>query len=84
MWLPSCRPASSQVKLVVVDSITFHFRQELQDMAQRTRTLGQLAQDLLSQADSRHVAVGGRSDDSDTSCTVNSEQLRCYPQKHVS
>ncbi|KAK9792999.1 hypothetical protein WJX73_005778 [Symbiochloris irregularis] len=47
----------SQVKVVVIDSITFPFRQELQDLAQRARTLGRIAQDLLRVAESRHVAV---------------------------
>ena len=48
---------SLQVKLVVIDSITFHFRQDTQDMAQRTRTLASLAQSLTRLAAYRRIAI---------------------------
>ena len=35
----SIRP---QVRIIVVDSITFHFRQDFQDLAHRTRVLTQV------------------------------------------
>lgn len=46
-----------QVKLIVIDSITFHFRQDFQDMAQRTRILAQMAQNLMRCAENRELAV---------------------------
>ena len=45
------------VRLVVVDSIAFHFRQEFDDMARRTRVLNGLAQQLLELAERRGLAV---------------------------
>ncbi|CAG8533950.1 14302_t:CDS:10 [Ambispora leptoticha] len=47
----------SNVKLVVIDSIAFHFRQNFSDMALRTRLLNGLAQDLTKLADSFDLAV---------------------------
>ena len=46
-----------QVKLIVIDSIAFHFRQDFQDMAQRTRVLAEMAQKLMSLAEERDLAV---------------------------
>eukprot|EP00884_Botryococcus_braunii_P002529 jgi/Botrbrau1/12277/Bobra.0323s0017.1 len=46
-----------KVRLVVMDSITFHFRQDFLDMAQRTRLLSQMAQQLLHLAQLHDVAV---------------------------
>lgn len=40
-----------------MDSITFHFRQDFLDMAQRTRLLSQMAQQLLHLAQLHDVAV---------------------------
>ena len=48
-----------QVKLVVVDSIAFHFRHDIQDMAQRARILAGLAQTLHELAYRSQLAVGG-------------------------
>lgn len=47
----------SQVKLVVIDSITFHFRQDFVDMALRTRLLGGLALKLMKLAKKFSLAV---------------------------
>ncbi|CAG8490189.1 3669_t:CDS:10 [Ambispora gerdemannii] len=47
----------SNVKLVVIDSIAFHFRQNFSDMALRTRLLNGLAQDLTKLVDSFELAV---------------------------
>ena len=46
-----------QVKLVVVDSIAFHFRHDCDNMARRTRILNGLSQDLLMLATQRELAV---------------------------
>ena len=46
-----------QVRLVVIDSIAFHFRQGTQSMADRSRLLAGLSQQLLQQAEARDVAV---------------------------
>ena len=46
-----------QVKLVVLDSVTFHFRQDSRDMAQRARVLAGLAQCLTRLAAQRKLAV---------------------------
>ncbi|MEW5299302.1 MAG: hypothetical protein WDW38_003392 [Sanguina aurantia] len=47
----------SQVKLIVVDSVAFHFRQDFKDMAHRTRVLTQMAQDLMRVCEQRQLAV---------------------------
>ncbi len=46
-----------QIKLVVVDSVTFHFRQNFSNMGQRTRVLGEMGQKLMQLAAERDVAV---------------------------
>ncbi|CAI2175917.1 7497_t:CDS:10 [Funneliformis geosporum] len=45
------------VKLLVIDSIAFHFRQQFDDMALRTRLLNGLAQDLNKFAQTYELAV---------------------------
>ncbi len=50
----------SQVRLVVLDSVAFHFRSGFEDMAARTRVLAQLAQALICLAEAREVAVRDR------------------------
>ncbi|PWA88217.1 RAS associated with diabetes protein 51C [Artemisia annua] len=45
------------VKVVIVDSITFHFRQDFDDMASRTRVLGGMALKLMKLARKFGVAV---------------------------
>ncbi|GLJ25972.1 hypothetical protein SUGI_0498070 [Cryptomeria japonica] len=39
-----------EVKIIIVDSVTFHFRQEFEDLALRTRLLGGMAQKLMKLA----------------------------------
>lgn len=51
---PDCRP---QVALVVLDSATFHFRQDFTDAAQRSRLMLSMAQQLAQLAEQRGVAV---------------------------
>jgi RAD51-like protein 2 len=46
-----------QVALVVLDSATFHFRQDFADAAQRGRVLLHMAQQLAEAAEQRGVAV---------------------------
>ncbi|RIA97301.1 RAD51-like protein c-like protein [Glomus cerebriforme] len=46
-----------RVKLLVIDSIAFHFRQQFDNMALRTRLLNGLAQDLNKFAQSYELAV---------------------------
>ncbi len=46
-----------QVRLIAIDSITFHFRQDTQDMAQRARILAGLAQSLTRLAAYRRIAI---------------------------
>jgi RAD51-like protein 2 len=55
--LPSFLDAHPAVKLIVIDSVTFHFRQDYEDMAQRTRQLAQMAQSLMAIAGTRQVGV---------------------------
>ncbi|KAL5859906.1 hypothetical protein ACOSQ3_001202 [Xanthoceras sorbifolium] len=45
------------VKLVIVDSITFHFRQDFDDMALRTRVLGGISLKLMKLAKEFSLAV---------------------------
>lgn len=55
--LPSFVTNHPQVKLIVIDSIAFHFRQDFQDMAQRTRVLAEMAQKLMHLAEEKDLAV---------------------------
>lgn len=47
----------SQVKLVVIDSVTFHFRQDFEDLALRTRVLSGMALKLMKLAKKFSLAV---------------------------
>lgn len=47
----------SQVRLVVIDSIAFPFRHDLEDLSLRTRLLNGLAQQLITRANDHKVAV---------------------------
>ena len=47
----------NKVRVLVIDSIAFHFRRDFEDMALRTRLLTGLAQDLLEIAEKYDVAV---------------------------
>lgn len=55
--LPTFLKVHPQVKLVVVDSIAFHFRQNFDDMSLRTRLLNGMAQHLLRLATTHKLAV---------------------------
>ncbi|XP_051144688.1 DNA repair protein RAD51 homolog 3 [Andrographis paniculata] len=47
----------NDVKLVVIDSITFHFRQDFENMVTRTRLLGEMALKLMKLAKKFNLAV---------------------------
>ena len=58
--LPAFLEQHPAVRLVVVDSVTFHFRHDFRDMMQRSRVLSQMAQDLMQLAEGHDIAVGAR------------------------
>eukprot|EP00210_Caulerpa_lentillifera_P002557 g2452.t1 len=45
------------IRLVVFDSISFHFRYELKNMGLRTRLLASLAQEMMSLAETYNISV---------------------------
>ena len=47
-----------QVKLMVLDSIAFHFRHDFDDLAHRTRLLSGLSQSFIKMACEQQIAVG--------------------------
>ena len=49
--------AGRQVRLVVVDSVPFHFRQDRQDVGERTRLLSQIGQSLMALAGRHDICV---------------------------
>ncbi|ESQ39231.1 hypothetical protein EUTSA_v10001556mg [Eutrema salsugineum] len=48
---------ANQVKVVIVDSITFHFRQDFDDLAKRTRVLSEMALKFMKLAKKFSLAV---------------------------
>lgn len=46
-----------KVKIIIVDSVPFHFRQDFEDLALRTRLLGGMAQKLMRLAEKYDTAV---------------------------
>eukprot|EP00039_Didymoeca_costata_P003433 m.67672 g.67672 ORF g.67672 m.67672 type:complete len:355 (+) comp11906_c0_seq4:140-1204(+) len=55
--LPEFIKEHAKVKLIVVDSVAFHFRRDFHDMALRTRLLNGMAQQLLRLATSKEIAI---------------------------
>ncbi|CAI5933890.1 unnamed protein product [Closterium sp. NIES-65] len=55
--LPHLLALHPKVKLVVIDSVTFHFRHGFTDMGLRSRLLASMARELLAIADEHNVAV---------------------------
>lgn len=55
--LPDFVASHPAVKLVVIDSVAFHFRRDFQDMVLRTRLLNGMAQNLLQLARAGQLAV---------------------------
>lgn len=50
-----------QVRLIVIDSVTFHFRQGFEDMALRTRLLSSLSLKLMALVQKHDLAVSNYS-----------------------
>jgi RAD51-like protein 2 len=48
---------NSKIRIIIIDSIAFHFRQSLQDTAHRSRLLGSLSQQLNQLAFEYNVAI---------------------------
>lgn len=55
--LPLLLQKHPKVKLVVIDSMAFHFRQDVDDMVQRTRLLSQVSQNLQDIAEQHDLAL---------------------------
>ncbi|CAM6029730.1 unnamed protein product, partial [Sphagnum balticum] len=55
--LPNLLKEHNQVKLIVIDSITFNFRQDFEDMAGRTRLLAEMGQKLGKIAEEHDLAI---------------------------
>ncbi|PIK51644.1 putative DNA repair protein [Apostichopus japonicus] len=55
--LPQFIKDHEKIKLIIIDSIAFHFRHDLDDMALRTRLLNGLAQSLIKMATMYRLAV---------------------------
>ena len=55
--LPNFLQKHPRVRLIIVDSISFHFRQGFVDMGHRMRVLNRVAQNLMELAESTHTAV---------------------------
>ncbi|XP_011628330.1 DNA repair protein RAD51 homolog 3 isoform X2 [Amborella trichopoda] len=49
--------AQKDVKIIIIDSVTFHFRQDFDDLALRTRVLSALAQKMMKLAKKFNLAV---------------------------
>ena len=55
--LPDFLSAHPRLRLLVIDSVAFPFRQHFDELSQRTRLLSGLAQQLITMATSHHIAV---------------------------
>lgn len=55
--LPSFVASHPNVKVIIIDSIAFHFRNDFDDMGLRTRRLAQISQQLMNLAHSKDIAV---------------------------
>ena len=55
--LPVFLERKPEVRLIVFDSISVHFRQGFEDMSHRTRILNEMGQNLMALAESRSIAV---------------------------
>jgi RAD51-like protein 2 len=55
--LPGILSLNSKIRIIIIDSIAFHFRQSLQDTAHRSRLLSSVSQQLNQLAHEFHVAV---------------------------
>lgn len=55
--IPSILRRHANVRLIIVDSVAFHFRQDFPDMGLRTRILAQMAQNMMQLAGEKELAV---------------------------
>ena len=55
--LPSFLKTNRNIRLIVMDSVAFHFRHGFDDMAKRSRMLSQMSQDLNKMAKDNQLAV---------------------------
>eukprot|EP00944_MAST-04C_sp_MAST-4C-sp1_P015136 g15136.t1 len=55
--LPSFLKTNRNIRLIVMDSVAFHFRHGFDDMAKRSRMLSQMSQDLNKMATDHQLAV---------------------------
>ena len=55
--LPSFLKTNRNIRLIVMDSVAFHFRHGFDDMAKRSRMLSQMSQDLNKMATDHELAV---------------------------
>lgn len=55
--LPDLLVQHPKVRLIIVDSVSFHFRHDFEDLSLRTRTITNLAQSLVSIARRSDIAV---------------------------
>ncbi|GAQ78819.1 hypothetical protein KFL_000190370 [Klebsormidium nitens] len=55
--LPQLLKQHPKIRLLIIDSVTFHFRQDFDDMALRTRVLNGMSQKLMLLAEKHDVAV---------------------------
>lgn len=55
--LPSFVATHPRVKIIIIDSIAFHFRNDFEDMGLRTRRLAQMSQQLMNLAHSKDIAI---------------------------
>lgn len=55
--LPAFLKSKTKIKVIIIDSIAFHFRQDLNDTAARSRVLSSLAQTLNQVAFDHNLAV---------------------------
>ncbi|KAK7069907.1 hypothetical protein SK128_017756 [Halocaridina rubra] len=54
--LPTLLDSNPKIKLLVIDSIAFHFRHDFPDMMARTGLLCRITQELIQQATKHNMA----------------------------
>lgn len=84
--LRSQTSSEKAIKLIVIDSIAYHFRHDFENMQQRTRLLNSMAQQLLEYAETYSLAVvlinqvtTKSSESSKSSSSSSSSQMSLVP-----
>ena len=67
------------MKLIVVDSIAFHFRHDFDDLALRARLLNGLAQSFIKMACERQLAVSKKLE----ACATFSQPIKCKTSNNL-